>query len=126
MEESPQNSCTYTILNEFPIVIDDDDLLSDINNSGIIDVRNKLNMPIPNHQITVSDNSEDNSDSDLKLIESLMGSKKNIMYDATKNSNLFKRQTKNNSLNLKKFKIASTDTFNMPVYTISKGILARC
>ncbi|KAL4088691.1 hypothetical protein QTP88_023775 [Uroleucon formosanum] len=126
MEESPQNSRAYSFLNESPIVIedDDDDSLSDINNSGIIHVGYILNMPIPNHQITVSDNSKDISDSGIELIEPLMRSKKNIMYGATKNSNLFIRQKKNNSLNLNKSK--STAILNMPIYIRSNDILARC
>jgi len=69
-DDTGETNCphhTYTLLNESPIVIDDDDVddsLNDINNSGVIDVRNKLNMPIPVDQITVSDDSEDDTDSD--------------------------------------------------------------
>ncbi|CAI6348959.1 unnamed protein product [Macrosiphum euphorbiae] len=72
-------------------------------------------MPIPEDQITERDDSEDDSDSDSKIIEPSMRLNKNIMYGATNNSNLIKRLKENISLNVRTFKTASTATVNLPV-----------
>lgn len=130
----------YSSHNESLMVIEDDDSLSDISSSGNIDVRNELNKPtsikIPEQEIILSDDLEDDSDSDIEIFEPLVQLKKNIVSGATKNTNLFTRQKENNSLNVKKFfkhnaslvkfnpsvksnqfKIASTATVNRPKTT---------
>lgn len=101
------NLSRYSSHNESLMVIedDDDDSLSDISSSGIIDLRNELNSPtsinIPEQTTTVIDDSED--DSDVEIFEPLARLKKNNVSGAIKNTNLFTRQKENNSLNVKKF-----------------------
>jgi len=110
----------YTMHNESPIVIEDDvdddnDSSSDIRNSGIKDVRNKIlykltPIKVPEYTITVSGDLEDDSGSDIEIFEPLMKLKRNIVHGVTKNTNLFTRHKENNSLNVKTFFIPKHNT----------------
>ncbi|XP_022164017.1 uncharacterized protein LOC111029358 isoform X2 [Myzus persicae] len=140
----------YSLRNESLMVIedddddvDDDDLLSDNSDCGIIDARKELNKrtsgKIPEENIIVSDDSED--DSDVEIYDEMVQIKENNVSGATKNTNLFTRQKENNSLNVKKyfvpkhnsslvkfnpliksnqFKIASTATADRPKTIITR------